>query len=350
VTVIATVSPVRVAVSLQDDRPLAETLELARLAESLGFAEIWTNENGHYRGAFTQAAAIASVTRTVGLGIGIVNPFHRHPSVIAMEAATLDELSGGRLRLGIGAALWNLRNLGEADPRTRRPLTATIEAIRIIRALLRGEPGIDSEIYTVSTQAHLDFPTVRPDLPVYIGAVNERMLRAGGAWADAVELGAIMSTGYVKWALEVIAEGARGNGRDPASLDIAAPLMVSISEDHEAARLCVREQLAYYIYRVEPVVTDKSGADPGAVAAVRTAVAEGGVTAGAPLITDELIDVFAIAGDPPHVTRRLLEYAHAGIRGLIVQHIPGPQRLEGFRLLARDVLPHIVADRVEVRS
>jgi 5,10-methylenetetrahydromethanopterin reductase len=183
---------------------------------------------------------------------------------------------------------------------------------------------------------------------VYIGAVNERMLRAGGAWADAVELGAIMSTGYVKWALEVIAEGARSNGRNPASLDIAAPLMVSVSEDHQAARRAVREQLAYYIYRVEPVVTDKSGADAAAVAAVRTAVAEGGVGAGVPLISDDLIDTFAIAGDPPHVTRRLLEYAQAGIRGLIAQHIPGPQRVEGFRLLADEVLPSIVADRAGV--
>jgi len=72
----------RVSVSLQNDRPLAETLALARLAEELGFAELWINENGHYRGAFVQATAIASVTSRVGIGIGVVNPFHRHPSVI----------------------------------------------------------------------------------------------------------------------------------------------------------------------------------------------------------------------------------------------------------------------------
>ena len=335
---------VRLAVSLQDDRPLAETLELARLAESLGFAEIWTNENGHYRGAFTQAAAIAGVTETVGIGIGIVNPFHRHPSVIAMEAATLDELSGGRLRLGIGAALWNLKNLGEADPRTARPLTATVEAIRIIRALLRGEPGIESEIFTVSPDAHLDFPTVRPDLPVYVGAVNERMLRAGGIWADAVELGAIMSVGYVQWALDVIGEGARSVGRDPSSFDIAAPLMVSVAADHREARQAVREQLAYYIYRVEAVVTDKAGADPEAIAAVRAAVAERGPVEAAPVVNDDLIDLFAIAGEPGHVAKRFLEYADAGIKGLIAQHIPGPGRLAGLRLLGTEVLP-VIAER-----
>jgi 5,10-methylenetetrahydromethanopterin reductase len=333
----------RLGFSLQNDRPLRETLELARLAEETGFAEVWINESGHHRGAFTQVAAVASVTSRIGLGIGVVNPFHRHPSVIAMEAATLDELSGGRLRLGIGASLWNLRNLGEDDPRTRKPLTATIEAIRIIRALLRGEPGIESEIYTVSPVAKLDFELVRRDLPIYIGAVNERMMRAGGAWADAVELGAVMSVGYVNWALDVIAEGARSTGRDPASLDIAAPLMVSVEEDHEHARAAVRETLAYYLYRVEAIVTDKSGADPEKIAAVRSAVADRGAAAGAALIDDELIDTFTLAGEPSHVARRFAEYHEAGIDGLIAQHVHSPARRAGLRLLIESVAPLIPA-------
>jgi 5,10-methylenetetrahydromethanopterin reductase len=329
----------RLSVSLQDDRPLSESLSLARLAEELGFAEIWTNENGHFRGAFTQLTAIASVTSSVGLGIGIVNPFHRHPSLIAMEAATLDEFSGGRLRLGIGAALWNLRNLGEADPRTERPLTAVIEAIRIIRALLHGEQSIESEVFTISPDARLDFPTVRPDLPVYVGAVNERMLRAGGAWADAVELGAITSTGYVRWARGIIDEGARSQGRDPASLDIAAPLMVSVGEDHREARSAVRVPLAYYLYRVEQIMFTHSGADLDAIAAVRLAVREDGIDAGARLVGDELIDAFALAGDPAHVASRFNDYADAGVQGLIAQHVAGPRREAGPVLLATEVLP-----------
>ncbi|HMK96797.1 MAG TPA: LLM class flavin-dependent oxidoreductase [Acidimicrobiales bacterium] len=337
---------VRLALALTDDRPLAETIELARLAEELGFAEIWTNETGHYRGAFTLAAAISTATSSAGIGIGIVNPFHRHPSVIAMEAATLDELSGGRLRLGIGAALWNLRDLGEADSRTRRPLTATIEAVRIVQALLRGEPGIESKIYTVSPEAHLDFTPVRPNLPVYVGAVNERMLRAGGAWADAVELGAITSGPYVRWALEAIAEGASSNGRDSQYMDIAAPLMVSIAEDHRSAREAVREQLAYYLFRVEPVMTSVSGADPQAVATVRREVRDHGVAAGARLVGDELIDTFAIAGDPAHVAKRFAEYAAAGVKGLIAQNVANPDRVGALRLLAEAVLPEIAGAHV----
>lgn len=336
------VHPLRFAVSLQNDRPVAETVEHARLAEALGYPEIWTNENGHYRGIFTIASTIAAHTTTAQIGLGIVNPFHRHPSVIAMEAAALDEASGGRLKLGIGAAQWNLRNLGEADERTRRPYTSTVEAIQIIRALLRGEPVPPSEQFTVSAQARLDFEPLRRDLPVYAGAVNERMLRAAGAYADSVELGALMSTGYVRWALGVIGQGAVAVGRDPAAQDIAAPLMVSVAADARAAREAVKAQLAYYLYRVEEVVHAHSGADPGDIQKVRDVTTERGPEAGAALVTDEIIDTFAIAGDTPLAVRRFREYAEAGIRGLIIQHVPGPERAEGLALIAEEVVPRVL--------
>jgi 5,10-methylenetetrahydromethanopterin reductase len=332
----------RFAVSLQNDRPIAETVEHARLAEALGYREIWTNENGHYRGIFTVASTIAAHTTTAQIGLGIVNPFHRHPSVIAMEAAALDEASGGRLKLGIGAAQWNLRHLGEADERTRRSYTSTVEAIQIIRALLRGDPVPASEQFTVSTRARLDFEPLRRDLPVYAGAVNERMLRAAGAYADSVELGAIMSAGYVRWALGVIGEGATAAGRDPASQDIAAPLMVSVGADAKAAREAVKPGLAYYLHRVEKVVYAHSGADAAAIESIREVTAKRGAQAGGALVTDEIIDTFAVAGDTALAIRRFREYAQAGIRGLIIQHVAGPQRVEGLTLIAKEVIPRVL--------
>src|SRR5204863_10103866 len=133
--------------------------------------------------------------------------FWRHPSLIAMEAASLDEASGGRLRLGIGAALWTLRALGEDDRRTQRPLAAMVEAVRVVKAMLAGVDGVDGDVYTVRADARLDFEPKRRDVPVYVGAVNKRMVEAAGAWADGVYLGAITSPGYVRWARERMAEG-----------------------------------------------------------------------------------------------------------------------------------------------
>lgn len=305
-------APLRFAAALQNDRPISENIADAHLAEHLGYAEIWGNESGHGRGVFTELAAIASSTSSIGLGIGIVNPFHRHPSVIAMEAATLDELSRGRLRLGLGASQWNLRHLGEADARTARPYTATIEAVRIIRAMLHGTPSIESTVFEIRPDADLDFDPVRPDLPVYLGPVNPRMLWGAGAYADGVELGAIMSVGYLQFALQAIAQGATSQGRDPSTLDIAAPLMTAVATSAKRARDAVKAPLAYYLYRVEDIVVRESGADLEVIPRVRAAVAEHGAEAGAALVTDELIDTFAVAGTPDHAVARFREYAAAG--------------------------------------
>jgi 5,10-methylenetetrahydromethanopterin reductase len=335
-------APLRLSLGVLSDRSLADTIAQSRLADELGFGEVWVAEVNHGRGAFTLAASIAAATSEVDVAIGIVNPFWRHPSVIAMEAATLDEASGGRFRLGIGAAIWSLRTLGEADARTERGYSATVEAVRILRLLLHGEKGVEPSIYAARDDAQLDFEVIRPNLPIYIGPVNRRMLRASGAWADGVELGALMTPNYIAWAWEQISEGARGAGRDPTTLDLAAPLMVSIGDDGRAARELVKRPLAYYLFRVEGVVTDLADADPEEVGRVRAAVRDAGLDAGAALISDALIDEFAAAGDVVQVTAGLQRYADAGIRGLIASQVLGPDRARAIHLLGVEVRPHLV--------
>jgi 5,10-methylenetetrahydromethanopterin reductase len=331
----------RLGLSLANEGPVRETVALACAAEQLGFDEVWLPESGHNRGMFSVASAVATATRTIGLGIGIVNPFWRHPAVIAMEAAALDEIAGGRVMLGLGAALWTLRAFGEADSRAERPLSAMIEAIRVVRALVRGEPGLDGQIFPVRATAQLDFEAPHP-IPIYVGAVNARMLQAAGVWADGVELGAIVSPGYVRWAWQQITDGARAAGRDVNGVDLASNILVSVDRDARAARDAVRHVLAYYLHRVEPVVLSTSGADPEEMEHVRQAVLTGGVDAGARLISDALIDVFGAAGRPDHVIARLREYAAAGLRGLLAWHVIGPDRMLGLRLLAHEVRPHVV--------
>jgi 5,10-methylenetetrahydromethanopterin reductase len=334
-------APLRFGLALSNEVPIAETVMLARQAEDLGFEEVWLPESGHGRGVFTVAAAVAAATRRLRIGIGVVNPFWRHPSLIAMEAAALDEVSCGRVLLGLGAALWTLRALGEDDTRTQRPLTAMVEAVRVVRGLLRGESGVDGRVFPVRADARLDFERVRPAVPVYVGAVNGRMLQAAGAWADGVQLGAIVSPGYLSWSWQQVAHGARAANRDPADLDLASNVLVSVDHDAGAAREAVKHVLAYYIHRVEPVVLSTSGADPGTIDLVRRSVMQHGVPAGVAHITDELIDVFAAAGTPGHVASRLQQYVAAGLRGVLAWHVIGPDRASALRLLAEEVRPRV---------
>lgn len=334
----------RLGLALANEGPLAATVALARRAEELGLLEVWVPESSHGRSVTSVVATLAARTERIGLGVGVVNPFWRHPSLIAMEAATLDEASGGRLRLGLGAALWTLKALGEADERIRRPLAAMVEAIGVVRAMLRGERGPDAQTFTVRPDAALSFEPLRRDVPLYVGAVNPRMLQAAGALADGVYLGAITSPGYTAWAAEQVAKGAAGQGRGPAAVDLIANVLTSVSRDARAARAAVRRVLAYYLYRVDGVVVDTAGADPDAVADVRRTVVEDGVEAGAARISDGLVDVFAAAGDPNQVAERLRRYAAAGLHGALAWHVLGPDPDEGLRLLAREVWPLVAAE------
>lgn len=336
----------RLGLALANEGPLEETVGLARAAEELGLGEVWVPESSHGRSVTSVVATLAAHTRRIGLGVGVVNPFWRHPSLIAMEAATLDEAADGRLRgIGLGAGLWTLEALGVADPRTRRPLQAMVEAIKIVRAMLRDEPGPPGEVFTVRADTALGFQPLRRDIGVYVGAVNQRMLRATGALADGAYLGAITSPGYTAWAANQLAHGAASTGRDPGSVDLVANVLTSVSHDPRAARTAVKRVLAYYLWRVEGVVVDTAGADPDAVAEVRRTVAAHGPQAGAERVSDHLVETFAAAGDPDQVAHRLHAYAQAGLDGVLAWHVLGPDPQEGLRLLAANVRPQVATDQ-----
>jgi 5,10-methylenetetrahydromethanopterin reductase len=331
----------RIGISLSNEAPVPETVALACRAERLGLAEVSLPESRHGRGVFAVAGQVVAATERIAVRIGVVNPFWRHPSVIAMEAAALDEASGGRLELGLGAALWTLRALGEDDDRTARPLAAMREALVVVRSLLHGTPGVDGDLFPVRRDAALDFPA-RRDLRIHVGAVNARMLELSGELADGVQLGAITSPAYARWAWERMVVGAGRVSRDASQLDLSANVLVSVSSDPVAARNSVRSVLAYYLHRVEGVVVETSGADPEDVQRVRSAVATSGIRAGAAAVTDHLIDVFAAAGTPEWVAYRLRDFAESGVRGLLAWYVIGPDPNEGLELLAREVAPAVL--------
>ena len=180
------------------------------------------------------------------------------------------------------------------------------------------------------------------EVPVDMGAVNKRMMEAVGEYANGVQLGAITSVGYTRWSVARIAAGAAKVGRDPSNLLVTGNVLTSVDESRQMARDAVRPVLAYYLYRVEGVVVDESGVDPAEVEAVRSAVRDNGVPAGAEAVTESLIDVFAVAGTVDDVIDALRPFAEAGMDVPLLWHTLGPDKDRAVEVLARDVRPAVV--------
>ena len=167
------------------DAPVAAMVERVKLAEASGFGTVWLADERFYREVYSCLAMFAANTTRVQLGPCVTDPFARHPALTAMAIATLDEISGQRSILGLGAGVSGFAELGIDR---RKPPRAIREAIELIRALLRGEQvDFHGEIIHFN-DGHLSFKPVRADIPIYVASNGPLGQRAAGALAE----GAIM--------------------------------------------------------------------------------------------------------------------------------------------------------------
>jgi 5,10-methylenetetrahydromethanopterin reductase len=328
--------------SLSNEDHASATLALCHRADAAGFDEVSLPESRQHRAVFSMAAAAMATTSRVRIRIGVANPVTRHPAVLAMEAATLAEIGGpDRVAFGVGAAVWTMRALGY-EPDGWRPYTNTVETVRAVRRWLAGEDlGFTPTTFAARPDTRLDF-VPPPGIRVDVGAVSGRMMEAAGEVADGVQLGALVSPAYARWARERLAAGATRAGRPASELLVASNVLVSVGDDRAEARGAVREVLAYYLARVEGVVVDTSGADPDNVAAVRDAVRASGVPAGAALVSAQVLDTFAAAGTADEVTEALGRWVAAGVDLPLAWHTLGPDRDRALDLLAGPIRAALV--------
>ena len=158
-------------------------LRTARLAEDLGYDSIWIPEAWAYE-QFQLLTEIALATRTLKLATGIANVFSRSAGLLAMSAATLDEISEGRVVLGLGTSGKMVVENFHGVP-YRKPLTRLRETIGILRALWRGD-RLAPEMSTLFDARHfkLEMQPLRPDIPIYVASLQEHAIREVGRLAD----------------------------------------------------------------------------------------------------------------------------------------------------------------------
>jgi F420-dependent oxidoreductase-like protein len=221
-----------------------ELLECVKAADCCGYDSFWMPEAWE-RDAFTTLAELAVHTRRIHLATGIVNVFSRTPALLAMSAATLDDLSGGRFRLGLGTSGAPVIEDFHGLP-FRKPLTRLQETIQIIRLLLRGEAAdFDGECFHLR-RFKLGFKPLRPNLPIYVAGLTPKSLQLIGeladGWLPTHWPRAKLPEGVAQ--IRAACERARRRLRD---IDIAPFVNTVVTDDRARAKKSARLPLAYYI-------------------------------------------------------------------------------------------------------
>ncbi len=338
----------RFSLRFNNDLPPAEYVRLALAAEAAGFDQFWVSHDLFWRHAWTILGAVAQATQRIQIGTCIVNPYTTHVAEIAMAAATLDELSGGRALLGFGAGAGDF--LRWVDIQQTTPLAATRDSLVALRMLLgggrpvaRADGGIDLDsgdpvrLARWTREAYLRFPARR--VPIYLGAMSPKMLALIGAQADG-GLPLLLPPEHYTEVMGYVADGARGAGRDLAEVDVAACVWASVSNDRAAARAALAEKVAYYGHAFSPLILSRLGLSHADLTDIeRVAQREGDIARAAAMVTDSMLRV-GVVGTPVDLLPRLEWLAEQGARHLSFGPPLGPDPLAAIEMLGREVLPY----------
>jgi 5,10-methylenetetrahydromethanopterin reductase len=328
---------VRFSVRVNNDLTLAEHVALAGTAEAAGFDQFWVSDDLFFRSAPVIVSAIVTATQRIEVGTGILNPYTIHPAELAMLAATLDELSGGRFNLGLAAGAPSfLAWVGLAQ---ERPLAAVRETIEAVRGLLAGERVPRQGRFLQWTgDAYLRFRAPRRT-PIYVGAMSPNMLRLAGEAGDGA-LPLLMPPEHYFGVRPYLEAGARSRDPGLGPLDLAACVWVSLDEDPAAARRALAEKVAYYGHALGPLILERLGLTAEDFAPVtRAMIHERDVDRACRLVDERMLRI-GVVGGPAEVIARLEPLVEAGVRHLSFGPPLGPDPLRAVELLGRHVLPH----------
>ena len=296
------------------------------LTERLGYDSLWVTERYFHEETAALLGFLAAGTERTDLGVGVVNPYTRPPALLAMAAATLDRLSGGRLILGLGRSEREVIEGARGIP-YGRPRERLREAVEAVRALLSGE--------TVEG-VRLALRPSRERVPIYVAAIGPRALRLAGAVADGVVLNAYAPAAYVRRAVAEVRAAASDAGRDPDAVRIACMLVVRLTDRPDDLLPQLRERLASLL--AEPhtgeVLLEWGGFDASLPARLRETLASAGPSEAARLVDDALVEALVLLGPAERCRERIEEYHAAGVEEVLL--LP---RLPDFERVARALAP-----------
>ena len=318
--------PITSGVLLLGDQPSSALASLARRVEEWGYDYIWFADERFFREVYSSLTLCALNTKEIRLGPCVTDPYTRHPALTAMAMATLDEISGGRAVLGIGAGV---SGFGELGIDRSRPALAMKEMIVMVRVLMAGG-HVDLQGKMLKFKGGgLSFKPLRPDIPVYLASNAPRGLQVAGELAEGAIVSACADEESVEYALGLISKGTGRAKRDLADLDLVARLNCCISSNGQQARDAIR---AATTRSLPGHLNFAAGAGLDIPQELASSLRQMGYTHDdatlsemAQRVPDRIIDSMALTGTADEVAARVERIVRKGISQIMIKPTPTNQ-------------------------
>lgn len=302
-----------------DRMTLPETWEVAEYTDQKGFDSFWVAEGRMARDGIVPAAIVASRTKQIRIGTGVVNNKSRNVALMGVTFKTLDEVAPGRAILGIGA--WWEPLATKLGAPIRKPVASMREYITILKRLFANETvSFDGEFYTVDGVRFDSMyrENTEVPVPVYVGAVGPRMLELSGEIADGVHMDFLLPPSYLVGAKKAIDAGIakRTDGKTEIDLTQIIACSVDDADPQEAIDHC-KAFLTLYLMQ-QPHIAAHSGVEPELVEKIQEIAGwpatKDDIKRAMQLVPNELVQNVTACGSTDTVVQKLLEYREAGVR------------------------------------
>lgn len=310
----------RIGLGFEGGFSLKQIPHFAKVAEENGFDSVWFDE-GLGGDAFSLATACIPTTSSIKLGTSVTSVFTRSPTIIAMASATVNALSDGRFRLGLGSS-HRVQVQGEHGLEYANPLERVVETVEIVRkAAEQGKVSYSGKIFSIKG-FEFGFKQHGKVIPVYLAGVFEKMLKKAGQIGDGVIL-TTCNLEQIKRSIAWMHEGAERANRDATRIDIANFIPCCAFDDIEKARREMKRYVAStvgYFPRYNRLAADAGYRKE--VTLVRDYWLMGDMKRACESVPDQLLDSMVITGRIEECRSKIDDMINAGIKLPIIFYHP----------------------------
>lgn len=322
--------------------PLSRRIAIIKSAAALGFQRLWHSNEKFGRDMVANMTLSATHTERIGIGAAVTDPYSVHPALTAAAMATVDEISSGRVLVGLGAGGSGFPAMGI---KRERPVAAIRDAVEIMRGMWSGKPAVVKGKVVQVKNGVLGF-NARPNIPIVIATRGPAVFRLAGEIADGVMIATMATPTGVDAAWNFIKQGIQKAGRDPHDVEIISRVDTCVDLDRNKARAGVKQMIAFLLWSSYPNRDFVSQVGLEVPPELEKMIAERDyelMFKAAPLVPEQFVDAFAWAGTPEEVAAKISHIADMGIRRFGVWVLAPPEGgIETvMKLIAEEVVPRV---------